>query len=211
MFSYHTILHSSIMGWLPMRLNFPSPPACLPRTMICPAGTARQGHFYGPHLGNWHHAAMYPAFILAGAFRGRARGTAGGAVRNGLTRCGAAGLGAGARFAAWANSLWRLCHEIRELQCHLWPRRGDHADPHVGLLGRMDYPAGGLLLRGGGRGSPGRRDYSNHCMKFQFAEIITVTTRTAAMNPRTAEKAAESRIMRMSGSCGSLAGSVMRG
>ncbi|GLC44826.1 hypothetical protein PLESTB_001209800 [Pleodorina starrii] len=36
------------------------------RTMICPAGTTREGHFYGPHFGNWQHAAMYPAFILAG-------------------------------------------------------------------------------------------------------------------------------------------------
>ncbi|KXZ43715.1 hypothetical protein GPECTOR_82g249 [Gonium pectorale] len=36
------------------------------RTLICPAGTPRAGHVYGPHIGNWQHAAMYPAFILAG-------------------------------------------------------------------------------------------------------------------------------------------------
>ncbi|GFR50928.1 hypothetical protein Agub_g13247, partial [Astrephomene gubernaculifera] len=36
------------------------------RTMICPPGTARAGHFYGPHIGNWQHAAMYPPFILSG-------------------------------------------------------------------------------------------------------------------------------------------------
>ena len=37
------------------------------RTMVCPAGTPRAGHFYGPHMGNWQHASMYPPFILAGA------------------------------------------------------------------------------------------------------------------------------------------------
>ncbi|GIL88175.1 hypothetical protein Vretimale_14091 [Volvox reticuliferus] len=36
------------------------------RTLICPAGTKREGHFYGPHMGNWQHAAMYPPFILSG-------------------------------------------------------------------------------------------------------------------------------------------------
>eukprot|EP00198_Chlamydomonas_reinhardtii_P006007 XP_001695343.1 predicted protein [Chlamydomonas reinhardtii] len=36
------------------------------RTMVCPAGTPRAGHFYGPHMGNWQHASMYPPFILAG-------------------------------------------------------------------------------------------------------------------------------------------------
>lgn len=36
------------------------------RTLVCPAGTERAGHFYGSHMGNWQHAAMYPAFILAG-------------------------------------------------------------------------------------------------------------------------------------------------
>ncbi len=40
------------------------------RTLYCPAGTAREGHFFGNHLNNWQHASMYPGFILAGTFRG---------------------------------------------------------------------------------------------------------------------------------------------
>lgn len=38
---------------------------------MCPAGTERAGHFYGSHMGNWQHAAMYPAFILAGVAQRR--------------------------------------------------------------------------------------------------------------------------------------------
>ncbi|EFJ40190.1 hypothetical protein VOLCADRAFT_121751 [Volvox carteri f. nagariensis] len=36
------------------------------RTLVCPAGTKREGRFYGPHMGNWQHAAMYPPVILSG-------------------------------------------------------------------------------------------------------------------------------------------------
>lgn len=47
-------------------------------------------------------------------------------------------------------------------------------------------------------------------MKFQFAEIIAVTTSTVAKNPKTAAAAEERRMVRINGSCGSFAGSVIR-
>lgn len=47
-------------------------------------------------------------------------------------------------------------------------------------------------------------------MKFQFAEIMAVTTSTVATNPSTAAAAVERRIVRIKESSGSLAGSVMR-
>lgn len=36
------------------------------RNLMCPADTERYGHFDGRHMGNWQHAAMYPAFVVAG-------------------------------------------------------------------------------------------------------------------------------------------------
>ncbi|KAG2492442.1 hypothetical protein HYH03_009385 [Edaphochlamys debaryana] len=36
------------------------------RSLLCPAGYPRAGHFYGPHMTNWQHMAIYPAFVVSG-------------------------------------------------------------------------------------------------------------------------------------------------